>query len=90
MICQVHHNCAAKMEENELLVLGQVICLNKIQREQNFWPDANTIDRLDAFVLLMLHLEEPHYRGQRDYQSQDSASTISPEQGKGLSDKRTH
>jgi hypothetical protein len=45
--------------ENELVVFGRVIHPKKIQQKHQFGPGANTIDSLDAFVLLMLYLEEP-------------------------------
>jgi transposase len=57
-ICRVSRTFVAKVE-NELLLSGRVVHPNEIQQECQLGPGAKTIDSLDAFVLLMLYLEEP-------------------------------
>jgi len=58
VICRVRRKFVAKVE-NELLIFGRVIHPKKIQQKRQVGPGASTIDSLDAFVLLMLYLEEP-------------------------------
>jgi hypothetical protein len=57
-MCQVDHKCVTKVEK-ELMRFGKVLHPDMIKQKWWYGPDANTIDSLDAFILLMMYLDEP-------------------------------